>query len=526
MAYFGFKGSALNRACVLLITFPAFCCYGYNQSVAGGLLINPLFVKQFPQIDTVNTTGAQAAHNSTIQGVAISLYTVGGIFGALSTCVWGDILGRRHFIFFSSLVVLVGAVLMASATTFAQFMVARVILGLGTGATSATVPVWTSELSKIENRGSHSSSVGFFLSIGIALGFWIDFALSFVKTSSVSWRFPLAFQIIFCVIVMAFIYRLPESPRWLILKDRFDEAKYIIGLINEVEPTSELVESEITSVKHSLAIAASGTFTDVFKMGESRVVHRSLLAVLAMFFSQICAINVITFYANTIFQQYLKMNYITSSVLSGSMEIVQICGAWAAMYTIDRFGRRPLLVFSGIGMTICLALLSGLSSNTNNKAALDVAVVALFAINFIYSVGFAGCCFCYAAEIAPLHVRSIVNGFAVGTTWTTNFLIAMVTPVGISSIGYKYYIVWAVVNGVLITPIAYFCFPETKKRTGEEIDEIFNQATGFFDVVKVAANLPYQADTNPITGVDEELGGVVTPVEQVSVSGGIESEKK
>lgn len=503
------KGNALQWACIMLVTMPTFVCYGYNQSVAGGLLTNDQFLYQFPEIDTKHTTGSEKAFNSNIQGTVISLYTAGGIFGALSTCFWGDRLGRRNFIFFSNLVVMIGAILMCSAFDFGQFVAARIVLGLGTGAVSGTVPVWASELAKIESRGAATSLVGFFLSIGIALGFWIDFGLSFVKDNSVSWRFPLAFEIILCLIPMAVIYILPESPRWLLTRGREEEARAVLAKCNDTDPYCDMITTEVNEVKESLEITKSATMRDLFTMGESRVIHRAGLAFLAMFFSQIAAINAITFYANVIFEQYLKMDNIVAQVLSGSMEIVQIIGALLATITIDRMGRRALMMFSGVGMAICMSMLAGCTSVPDNKSALDAAVFALFAINFIYSVGFAGCCFCYSAEVSPLHVRSLVNGFAVATTWSVNFLVAMVTPTAFNSIDYQYYIVWALVNGAFILPLVIFCFPETSRRSLEEIDEIFLQATNFFDVVKIARNLPYRHNKDGTLNAefDKEKGG-------------------
>lgn len=522
MGFLGLKGDAINHACVFLITMPTFLCYGYNQSVAGGLLTNPSFYTQFPEIDTQSTDlgDAEKSQNSTLQGTVIALYTAGGIFGALATCVWGDKLGRRNVIFIANILVMIGAILMASSFELAQMIVARVVLGLGTGAVSSTVPVWTSELAKIQNRGSHTSSVGFFLSIGIALGLWVDFGFSFITDISVGWRFPLAFQIVFCLCAIGFIYLLPESPRWLVMKGRDNEALHIMSVINECSEDDELIVNEVREIKHSLE--AAGTWRDMLKMGETRVMHRAFLAFLAMFFSQVCAINALTFYANTIFAR-IGMDNVISQICSGSMEIVQIIGALAAVYTIDRFGRRALMLFSGVGMCICMALLAGCTSNEDNHQANDAAVFALFAINFIYSVGFAGCCFCYSAEISPLHVRSLVNGIAVSITWATNFLIAMVTPVAFDAIDWQYYIVWTAVNGFLITPIVYFFFPETKQRSCEQLDELFFQSQNIFDIVKIADKAPKNNQLNAITGVDEEAG-LSTPVEEVNLP--TDSEKK
>ena len=109
----------------------------------------------------------------------------------------------------SALVNMIGAILMSSSFSFGQFIVSRIVLGLGTGGIIATTSVWQSELSKAESRGTHVSAFGIFCGIGLLLALWIDFGASYI-TSSASWRFPLAFPIVLSIIVMSFIFTLPE----------------------------------------------------------------------------------------------------------------------------------------------------------------------------------------------------------------------------------------------------------------------------------------------------------------------------
>ena len=506
MPYFGLRGQSLNRATILLVTLPSFMAYGYNQSVAGGLLTLRAFADQFPQMDTIFTSGAQQAYNSKIQGTVIALYTVGGMFGAMATSYIGDILGRRKTILMFSLVNIVGAVLMASSFSFAQFIVARIVIGLGTGGISGTVPVWQSELSKSNNRGAHVATVGVFQSAAGAIGFWIDFAFYFVNNSSVSWRFPLAFQILWTLMAISFIYTLPESPRWLIKVGRIQEAREIMAILADITPDADIIDKDIREVQTSLQIAESGTVKDFFTMGKYRIMHRAMLAVLGLFFSQICGINIITFYATTIFEQYLKLSATKSRLLSACMECMQPIGAVFAIYTIDRYGRRPLMLISAVGMAISMAILAGSTANINNTPALIVAIIFLFVVNFMYCVGFLGCQFLYSSEISPLHLRSVVNGMAVGATWGTNFLVAEVTPTGFNNIKWAYYLVWAVINAIII-PVIYFCFPETAGRSLEEIDEIFAQSKSIFDVVGIAKIMPFKNIEAREAGIsDKEVG--------------------
>lgn len=145
-------------------------------------------------------------------GTVVSIYVLLGAFGALGCTFLGDRLGRRWTIWVSCLVQAVGCVLQVSAFSLAQLVVARVILGLGTGGIIATVSVWQAETAKANSRGEHVSSFGIFASLGLLLCLWLEFGCSYIDGPA-SWRFPLTIPILLGIIVMAFIFSLPESPR-------------------------------------------------------------------------------------------------------------------------------------------------------------------------------------------------------------------------------------------------------------------------------------------------------------------------
>lgn len=189
---------------------------------------------------------------------------------------------------------MIGAILMATSFGLPQFIVARLVLGLGTGGYVATVPVWQAEISKATKRGAHVVTDGIFIGAGITGSLWIDFGLYFVRGNSVSWRFPLAFQIVLSLMVMAFIVIFPESPRWLVKKGRQSEAREILGALADIDPQAESVGSDIRDIEMSLALSGSGSWRNMFSMGEQRLFNRTVLAASAQFFQQICGINLIT----------------------------------------------------------------------------------------------------------------------------------------------------------------------------------------------------------------------------------------
>ncbi|ATY61073.1 MFS sugar [Cordyceps militaris] len=508
--FLGLRGPALSRAIIWLVVCPAFTCYGYNISVAGGLLTLQSFVQMFPLLDTINTTGSQQSHNSTIQGTVLALFTVGGIFGSLSCIYLGDRLGRKRVIQLSALVTMLGAALMASSFHLGQFIAARVVLGLGTGGYLATVPVWQAEIARASKRGAHVVMDGIFVGAGISLALWVDFGFFFVRAhGSVAWRFPLAFQILLLASMGGFVTLFPESPRWLVKKDRIDEARHVLAALHDDDPDSDAIALEIREIQHSLSICGALSWKAMGTMGEQRLLHRTVLAALGQVCQQMCGINLISMYATTIFEQYLGMSPVNARILAASMAMTQIFGGYLSTFTIDSLGRRFLMLSCAAGMGVAMAILAGTTSAPNNTAALIVAVICLFAFQFIYTVGYSGLTYLYATEVAPLQLRAAISAVATAAVWTFNFLLAEVTPIGFNTIGYRYYIIFAVLNAAIV-PTVYFFFPETSGRSLEEIDEIFVQSKSIWDPPKVARTLPRMTTDSGVTerslsGEDEKM---------------------
>ena len=178
-----------------------------------------------------------------------------------------------------------------------------------------------------------------------------------------------------------------------------------------------------------------------------------------------------------------------AAILSASAQLVPVVGAFVSSATVDRFGRRKLMLISLSSMAVCFACLAGLVSNPADHAALKAAVFFLFLYLFVYVIGFLGVPFLYASEIAPAHLRGPVFSISTAVSWLFNFLVAEVTPVAFADIGWKYFLVYMSMNAAAI-PFIYFFYPETGGRSLEEIDESFAESQGWFDPVRVAKRLP------------------------------------
>ena len=205
------------------------------------------------------------------------MFTLLGAFGALSCIFLGDRLGRKRTIFIASAIQAIGAILQASSFELAQFIVARIILGLGTGGLVATVSLWQSELVKAESRGRHVSAFGIFAGMGTSIALWISFGISFAPESSVNWRFPLAFTTLLPFVVCGFIFRLPESPRWLCKVGRIEEARDVLAVLYDEDTHSQSVDQIMRDILLAIELSEHSNLRSLLEMKSQRNLQRVIL---------------------------------------------------------------------------------------------------------------------------------------------------------------------------------------------------------------------------------------------------------
>lgn len=490
MAFMGLQGEPLATARIFLIVLPAFLLFGYNQSSLGGVLAFKSFTKTYPRIDTTNTKGALKAENARIQGTVVAIYTLGCLIGAIASTQVGNRIGRRATLVIFAGITTIGIIIQTSSYSLAQLIVGRIIGGIGVGGVNAIVPVWQSECTKPRSRGKNVVVLGVFIATGIAAASWVNYGLSFVQTSSVSWRLPMAIPLIFVAMLFAFTYSFPESPRWLVSKSRNEDARSALTIISGSNADPEVIDIEIrqfAALSHNDLLHHRG-FLSLLKPGKDKLPYRLFLAIAVNFCAQMTGANVITYYATTIFTQSLHFPSHQASLLSAGVLTWKIVAAFTSFLTVDRFGRRPLFMVAGIGMAVSFAGLAGTVSDINNKAAGGAAVFFLFLFMAFFPLGFLGANFLYAAEIAPQDLRVHLAGIGTATHWLFNFVIAEITPVAFVTIGYRYYIVYACI-GASVAPLVYFMFPETKGKSLEEMGRMFEQPEHFWQVPTFAKNM-------------------------------------
>ncbi|ODQ77028.1 hypothetical protein BABINDRAFT_42429 [Babjeviella inositovora NRRL Y-12698] len=506
--FLGLRGTKLQNA-VSLLAGIGFLLFGYDQGVMGSLLTLPAFRDTFKDIDVVKHPS-----NATLQGFVIAVYEIGCLAGALATMYFGDRFGRLKMIFYGCWIMLIGAILQTSAYGIAQLIVARVVSGVGNGFITSTVPMWQSECARPENRGKMVIMQCSLITLGITISYWIDFGFYFVKDSSAAWRFPIAFQLVFIVLILPLVMKLPESPRWLMKRGRVEDARRVFAALEGCDIHSEFVEAEILDVSNSLkeeeaevvaqggdaSMSAFANMKIMFRQGKHKNFHRVMLGVWSQIMQQITGINLITYYAGTIFESYIGMSPLNSRILAACNGTEYFLFSWVAYFTIERFGRRKLMLFGCLGQTASMAILTGTTwaadiHNGNNSHAAIVAAVFLFVFNSFFAVGWLGMTWLYPAEIVPLSIRAPANGLSTAANWSFNFMVVMITPVAFETIGSYTYTIFAVMNFLMI-PVVYFLYPETAGRSLEEMDKIFSELNPMtpWDVVGIAKKTPMEAE--------------------------------
>ena len=279
----GLRGRNLRWA-ITTTSVIGFSLFGYDQGLMSGIITGTKFNEEFP------ATAGDSHRATVIQGAVVSCYELGCFFGAIFTLLRGEKIGRRPLMLIGAILMIIGTVI--SVTPFkghwalGQFVVGRVVSGLGNGMNTATIPVWQSEMSKPKNRGLLVNLEGTFIAVGTLVAYWLDFGVSYVPTS-VQWRFPIAFQIIFAIMVFIGAFFLPESPRWLIAQGRTDEAKQILFALEGDSANKEEVEAEARVIRDAIAkTGGQGGLKELFTNGKTQHFRRMLIGASTQFFQQ------------------------------------------------------------------------------------------------------------------------------------------------------------------------------------------------------------------------------------------------
>ncbi|KZV69324.1 hypothetical protein PENSPDRAFT_483999 [Peniophora sp. CONT] len=462
---------------------------GMDEAVINGA--NLFFPAQFgiPQ----SGEGATQRNQWLVGLVNSAPYLCCAFIGCWLTDPLNRMLGRRGAIFVSAFFSFATCIWQGVTNSWPHLFVARFFLGLGIGPKSATVPVYAAECAPPQIRGALVMMWQTWTAFGIMFGYVADLAFYNVKDphgiTGLHWRLMLASAGIPALFLMAQVYLMPESPRWLVSKGRYDKAFASLMRLrkHEIQAARDLYYIHVFLEAEKEISSGRNRFLELFTVPRNR--RATLASSIVMFMQQFCGVNAIAYYSSSIFVEF---GYSESSALLASwgFGMVNFVFALPAVYTIDTFGRRNLLLTTFPFMAIFL-LVTGFSFFIPEGTG-RIAVVALgiYLYTAVYSPGEGPVPFTYSAEAFPLYIREIGMSWATALLWFFNFVIAITFPALLSAFtpqgAFGWYAGWNIIGFVLILLFV----PETKALTLEELDEVFSVPTSVHARYQVKA-LPH-----------------------------------
>lgn len=396
-------------------------------------------------------------------GWAASSAIWGCAFGAMFAGYFSDRFGRKKVLLVTAVLFFISSLGASIPTDLTQFVIARFIGGLGIGAASMLSPLYISEIAPAKSRGTLVSLYQLAIVIGINLIYFVNLKIASLGDAAwnvdLGWRYMLGSGVIPAFLFLVLLFLVPESPRWLVKKNRDAEALDTLEKVNGREQALEVM-AEIKSALSS----ETGTVKELFGRGLRMAL---IVGVVLSLFSQITGINAIIYYAPEIFKSigFAAESAFFQTVLIG---VINTLFTFIAIWLIDRAGRRTLLLWGVTGMIICL-FGTGICFYFNITQGPWLLIFILgYIASFASSLG--PIPWVIMSEIFPTKTRGIAMSFCTIILWIGVLFITQFTPMLLESIGGAFTFWLFMVNSIILLVFTWMKIPETKQRTLEEIE--------------------------------------------------------
>lgn len=417
---------------------------GYDTGVISGAL---LFINETWDL------------SDSLQGILVSAVLIGAVVGAATNGVLADIFGRKKIIMATAVIFVLGSVMCAFAPNVIFLILSRVFIGLAVGIVNFIVPLYISEISPKHLRGTLVSLYQWAITAGILFSYFINviFAHSFY-----TWRWMLFAGVVPGLVLFIGMLFMKDTPRWLISKNRIEEAKEVFV---RIEPDID-VENEINEVKKTLSVNDNFVFKKWMIM--------PFVVGIGLMFSQICTgINTIIYYAPTIFRSAGFDSNITAIYATAGIGVVNFLMTVVAIYFTDRIGRKPLLYFGLTGIMLSLFALAGSFAFADilSDSAKWISVTCLVTYIICFAMSLGPVAFIIVSEVFPLSVRGFSMSICVLSNFAFNFFVVASFPVLLNRIGGAYtFSIFGLIS-IMCIFFVYFFVPETKGISLEQIEE-------------------------------------------------------
>ena len=397
----------------------------------------------------------------TLQGFLVSSVLIGAVIGAATNGVLADVFGRKKIIIATAVIFILGSILCAFAPNVFVLILSRIFVGFAVGIVNFVVPLYLSEISPKALRGTLVSLYQWAITAGILFSYFIN---AIFAQAVYSWRWMLFAGVLPGLILFIGMCFMKDTPRWLVSKNREDEAKLVF---NKIEPDAD-AQIEINEIKSTLQAEQK----DVRFRFKKWMIMPFVVGI-GIMFAQICTgINTIIYYAPTIFKTAGFDSNLTAIYATTGIGVVNFVMTIVAVFFTDKIGRKPLLYFGLTGVMLSLFALSASFAFANalgdNLKWLAVGSLVTYIVCFAMSLGPIG--WILVSEVFPLKIRGIAMSICTVSNFAFNFFVVASFPILLHRIGGAWtFAIFGIVS-ILCIIFVYFFVPETKGISLEQIE--------------------------------------------------------
>ncbi|KAL4767001.1 general substrate transporter [Aspergillus nidulans var. acristatus] len=483
----------------MVILFLASTSLGYDASLLNGLQTMRSWAAYFD-----NPTGSRLGLFGALPGIGTLAVFV------LSPYI-SDGLGRRLGTAIGSAVIVLGALIQTfpphsnGARRDGMYLAGRIIVGIGSGICNGSCPLLVTEVAHPTHRGKITTIYNTLWYLGAIVAAWSAFGTLEDLSGDVQWQLPTALQALMPAIQLLGIWILPESPRWLISKGHLDKAREILTKYHgNGDENDAFVRWEFAEIRETLRLeqeAASTGWKELIRTRGNR--KRCFLIVLTAIFSQCSGNGLVSYYLSQVLKTIGFTDSKTQAEINGGLTIWCFLVSLAAAFLVDRFGRKTLFLFAGIGMLISFTVWTACSAvyaQTESAPAGRAVLAMIFLFYGTAGAAWPGLTVAYTVEILPFNIRAKGLTLCTCVAALAGIYNQYVNPLGLEALGWKFYFVYVAVL-VIECLVIWFYFVETRGPTLEEIAVLFD---GQDAAANMAAEKAKKAD-EPVSYHEETI---------------------
>jgi MFS transporter, SP family, major inositol transporter len=429
--------------------------FGYDTGVISGAL---LYLRDDLQLSSLE------------EGTVVSSLLFGAVLGALLGGKLADALGRRGTILICAMLFLVGALGSGFAPGVGLMVVARLILGLGVGAASVTVPLYLAEMAPAHRRGRMVTINEFMIVFGQLLAFVVNSIIDQTIGGQGVWRVMLAIAAIPAVFLFIGMLALPDSPRWYAVKGRLDDTRKVLNLSRDRAEADEEYNIVAEHAKRDVAEDKGAALRDLKEFAWMR--RLLWIGIGLAVAQQFTGVNTIVYYGTTILES-TGLGASASIVATVSLGLISVIGVITGIFLLGIFNRRPLLMFGFASVAVSHVVLAVSFLLPESSFRSYLILVAMLTFMFCMQTFAGPLVWLMLAEIFPMTIRGFAMGVSISLLWAANTFISFVFPILAESLGSTVvFLMFAVINFVSLAFVIKFV-PETRGRTLEELEDDF-----------------------------------------------------